>query len=36
VGRDFLANHPPIVQGPLAERLVSIRNRARRDPPNRG
>ena len=29
VGRDFLANHPPIVQGPLAERLVDIRNRAR-------
>jgi hypothetical protein len=35
-GRDFLANHPPIAQGSLAERLVDIRNRARRDPPNRG
>ncbi len=35
VGRDFLAAHPPIVQGLLAERLVDIRNRARQDPPNR-
>ena len=34
VGRDFLAAHPPIVQGPLVERLVAIRNRARRGPPN--
>ena len=35
-GRDFLANHLPIVEGPLAERLVDIRNRARRDPSNPG
>ena len=34
-GRDFLAAHPPIVQGPLAERLVALRNRARQGPPNR-
>lgn len=35
-GRDFLAANPPMVQGPLAERLIALRNRARQDPPNRG
>jgi len=36
VDRDFLAAHSQIVQGELVERLVAIRNRARRDPPNSG